>query len=200
MAKLSQKIGKVKEDIKSCGPSSRQNRTERPMLDAMEEFQVLRLMGLLLDFVDTWERIGNAICPTPLFQSQHSQIRLVSLFIPFILISICFSRDTVFRSLEVLAGIAFFGEPLFREMRVLLDRRRPGWLEAINLRNTVLRNVPNDAQLAITILRAGEQNKAPLQPQPISQDSLEPMDSIDEISKQGGMFLSHKGSLKFTVR
>lgn len=149
----------------------------------MEDFQVLRLMGLLLDFVDTWERVGNAISPTPLFQSRHSQLRLASLFVPFVLISVCFSRNTIFRCLEILAGIAFFGDPLFRETRAFLDRRRPGWLESVKLRNTFLRDVPTNAQLAITILRAGEQNKAPLQPQLVSHDSLDPRASTDETSK-----------------
>lgn len=173
------------------------------MLDAMENFQVLRWMGLLLDFVDTWERVGNAICPTPLFQSRHSQLRLASVFIPFVLISVCFSRDTIFRSLEILAGIAFFGEPLFREIRASMDLWRPDWLESVKLRNTVLRDVPNDAQLAITILRAGEQNKAPLRPQPNLQDSLEPRASTDELSKQEGILRLHialfENSLALTV-
>ncbi|KAJ7756935.1 hypothetical protein B0H16DRAFT_1537466 [Mycena metata] len=49
-----------------------------------------------------------------------------------------------------------------------LNRTIPHWEKLLELRNTVLKGVPTNAQLTITLLRIGEVNKAPLPPPPVS--------------------------------
>lgn len=47
-----------------------------------------------------------------------------------------------------------------------LDEKIPDWPRYLELRNSILKNVPTNAQLTITLLRIGEANKCPLPPPP----------------------------------
>lgn len=47
-----------------------------------------------------------------------------------------------------------------------MNRKFPNWQKMLELRNTLLKGVPTNAQLTITLLRIGEINKAPLPPPP----------------------------------
>jgi hypothetical protein len=81
-------------------------------------------------------------------------------------------------------GFGFFGDPIISRGIVLLNQKFPNWQKLLELRNTLLKGVPTNAQLTITLLRIGEANKAPLPPPPhlatpppevpaeISEDSL----------------------------
>lgn len=63
-------------------------------------------------------------------------------------------------------GFGFFGDPVISRGLDLLNRKFPNWQKLLELRNTVLKGVPTNAQLTVTLLRIGEANKAPLPPPP----------------------------------
>jgi hypothetical protein len=63
-------------------------------------------------------------------------------------------------------GFGFFGDPVITRGIIQLNRRFPNWQKLLELRNTVLKGVPTNAQLTVTLLRIGEANKAPLPPPP----------------------------------
>lgn len=63
-------------------------------------------------------------------------------------------------------GFGFFGDPIISRGLEVLNRKFPNWQKLLELRNTVLKGVPTNAQLTITLLRIGEANKAPLPPPP----------------------------------
>jgi len=65
-------------------------------------------------------------------------------------------------------GFGFFGDPLIWRAASYLNRRFPNWQKLLEIRNTLLKGVPTNAQLTITLLRIGEANKAPLPPPPRS--------------------------------
>jgi hypothetical protein len=46
------------------------------------------------------------------------------------------------------------------------DRTYPQWEKYVELRHTVLRGVPTNAQLTLTLFRIGERNRTPLPPPP----------------------------------
>jgi len=54
-----------------------------------------------------------------------------------------------------------------------LNEKFPNWQKLLELRNTILKGVPTNAQLTITLLRLGEANKAPIPPPPRT-DALPP--------------------------
>lgn len=79
-------------------------------------------------------------------------------------------------------GFGFFGDPLIQPAFAWLNRTYPNWQKLLELRNTLLKGVPTNAQLTITLLRIGEANKAPLPPPPhIAQP---PPDEPAEISER----------------
>lgn len=63
-------------------------------------------------------------------------------------------------------GFGFFGDPVIQPAFKWLNRNYPNWQKLLELRNTLLKGVPTNAQLTITLLRIGEANKAPLPPPP----------------------------------
>ena len=79
-------------------------------------------------------------------------------------------------------GFAFFGDPIISRGLALITRRFPHWQKLLELRNTVLKGVPTNAQLTITLLRLGEANKAPLPPPPHVVDP--PPEQPADISEQ----------------
>lgn len=67
----------------------------------------------------------------------------------------------------------------------------PHWKKYVELRNTILKGIPTNAQLTITLLRIGERNKAPLPPPPVS--STPPPDEPHATAGQG---LEHLGKFR----
>jgi hypothetical protein len=63
-------------------------------------------------------------------------------------------------------GFGFFGDPIISRGIDFLNRKLPNWQKLLELRNTLLKGVPTNAQLTITLLRIGEANRAPLPPAP----------------------------------
>lgn len=77
-------------------------------------------------------------------------------------------------------GFGFFGDPITSRGLALLNRNFPNWQKLLELRNTLLKGVPTNAQLTITLLRVGEANKAPLPPPPSPGEA--PSDTPVDIS------------------
>lgn len=89
-----------------------------------------------------------------------------------------------------LLGLGLFADPLIKRGQSYLDDNFPHWEKLLQLRNSLLKGVPTNAQLAITLLRVGEANNAPLPPPPYS--SAPPPDTAHE---GAGRDLDHLGKL-----
>lgn len=63
-------------------------------------------------------------------------------------------------------GFGFFGDPVISASMDWLNRAYPNWQKLLELRNTLLKGVPTNAQLTLTLLRLGEANNAPIPPPP----------------------------------
>jgi hypothetical protein len=82
---------------------------------------------------------------------------LCSLFIP----SYWLIKSTTF-----LFGLLFFGGPLFQRSFAWMSYRFPHWKEEFDINQTLLKDVPTNAQLTLTLLRLGEMTSSPLPPPP----------------------------------
>ncbi|KAA8564288.1 hypothetical protein EYC84_011232 [Monilinia fructicola] len=102
------------------------------------------IMHAIADISDGWERFANALSPTPPFPQETPRLKLAACLAPLLLISM-FTSSYMFMKMN-----GFF------------------------IGNTLLKGVPTNAQLTITLLRIGEANKAPIPPPPSS--SLPPPD------------------------
>ena len=76
-------------------------------------------------------------------------------------------------------GFVIFGKPIINSSVSFLDCIYPQWREYVKLSNAVLRGVPTNSQLAITLLRGGEVESVPLPPPPESEGDLDVEASLD---------------------
>jgi hypothetical protein len=104
--------------------------------------------------------------PTPPFSTNNFHMRLAAVISPLLLISLFVSSYMFMKGLTFGVGFGFFGDPVIQRGLSYLNREFPNWQKLLELRNTLLKGVPTNAQLTITLLRIGEVNKAPLPPPP----------------------------------
>ena len=167
------------------------DKTKQPMEEAIWA-KMRPAMHALGDVADVWERFANALSPTPPFHAtKHYQ--LAAIVAPLLLMSL-FVKDAYFvRGTTFIIGVAFFSDPLIQRGIKFLNEKIPDWPKYLELRNSLLKGVPTNAQLTITLLRIGEVNRAPLPPPPRS--NVPPPDEPAEIDKSaitdGGLDASH---------
>lgn len=109
-------------------------------------------------------------------------MRLAGLVVPLLGISIFVSSYMFTKSVTFGIGFGFFGDPVITPGLEFLNKQFPNWQKMLEIRNTVLKGVPTNAQLAITLLRVGEANKAPLPPPPTAAQP--PPDEPAEVTEE----------------
>ncbi|OAX79078.1 hypothetical protein ACJ72_06606 [Emergomyces africanus] len=167
---IASKSGDAASAARGGIPNEDHDKTREPMMEIMQQ-KAMQMMGVIGDISDTYERFSNALSPKPPFTSSWPRIRIAvlctlaaaTLLIPsYILIKM----STFF------VGIGLFGGPIITPAVKILDHFdiRRTILQA----NPILRGVPTNAQLTLTLLRIGEAKGDPLPPPPVS---LEPKTS-----------------------
>ncbi|OJI97994.1 hypothetical protein ASPVEDRAFT_125373 [Aspergillus versicolor CBS 583.65] len=146
-------------------PSDDHDKTREPMRQTVLNGadQAMRVMA---DVIDTWERFGNSLSPTPPFSMMTPRLRLVSVLVSGLLAAILTSSYVFVKMTTLLTGFGFFGDPIIQRGIQYLDREYPHWKELSELQNSLFKGVPTNAQLTLTLLRIGETNAAPLPPPP----------------------------------
>lgn len=161
------------------GGEETHDKTKQPMEAALWK-QMRPAMHIIGDISDGWERIANALSPTPPF-SADKRLQLGAIFVPLLLISLITKPQWVMKGSTLLGGVAFFTDPLMQRGIALLNEKIPDWPKYLEIRNTLLKGVPTNAQLTVTLLRVGEANRAPLPPPPQSHQA--PPDEPAELDK-----------------
>ena len=150
---------------KQNGADLKHDKSKVPMETAM--WNGMRpIMHAIGDLNDTWERFANALSPTPPFPRDNHRLRLAAVVIPMLAASIFITSYLVVKGLTFGIGFGFFGDPILTPAIKWLNSTYPNWQKLLELRNTLLKGVPTNAQLTLTLLRIGEANKAPLPPPP----------------------------------
>ncbi|EOO04244.1 hypothetical protein UCRPA7_226 [Phaeoacremonium minimum UCRPA7] len=162
-------------------PGAKHDKTKVPMETAMWT-KMRPIMHGIADFTDTWERFGNALSPTPPFPRDTYRLRLAGLVLPLFVVSLFVTSYMYMKGVTFGIGFGFFGDPVISRGLDLLNRKFPNWQKLLEVRNTILKGVPTNAQLTITLLRIGEANKAPIPPPPqINEPPPEkPAETTDE--------------------
>jgi len=124
------------------------------------------IMHGIAEVTDTWERFANMLEPTSPFPKNRFHFRVAAVVAPLVLVSLFTSSYVFMKGVTFGVGFGFFGDPIIQRGLALLNRKYPNWQKLLELRNTLLKGVPTNAQLTITLLRIGEANKAPLPPPP----------------------------------
>ncbi|PYI21218.1 hypothetical protein BO99DRAFT_380649 [Aspergillus violaceofuscus CBS 115571] len=141
------------------------DKTKEPMRDTVYNAANLA-MRILADIIDTYERFGNALSPTPPFSMITPCLRLASVLSVGFLASLIISSHMFVKMSTFGVGFAFFGDPIIRRGVAYLNREFPRWEKLLELQNSLLKGIPTNAQLTLTLLRIGEANGAPLPPPP----------------------------------
>ena len=113
----------------------------------------------------------SALSPTPPFPKEAGRLRLGSLVVPVIAVAVLTSSTVFVKMTTFITGSAFFGDPIMSRGIKLLNEKVPNWQDYLDIRNTLLKGFPTNAQLTLTLLRIGEANKAPLPPPPQSDQA-----------------------------
>ncbi|KAI0937422.1 hypothetical protein AcV5_005335 [Taiwanofungus camphoratus] len=129
------------------------------------------VMRALADITDVWERFSNALSPTPPF-SHIPRLRLAGLLLPIIIAVTVFHSAVFVKGATFCIGFALFGQPVITRGAHWLTHRYPNWREMLELRRSILKGVPTNAQLTITLLRMAEASKTPLPPPPSTNKPL----------------------------
>jgi hypothetical protein len=182
-------MGAADAKDKAAGEESNaiHDKTKEPMSTAIWS-KTRPVMHVIADIADGWERFGNALSPTAPFPKEKPRIKLAACLAPVLLISIFTSSYMFMKMNGLFVGFGFFGDPLIWRALSYLNKEFPHWQKLLEIRNTLLKGVPTNAQLTITLLRIGEANKAPLPPPPYS--GTPPPDTAHETAGQN---LEHLG-------
>lgn len=157
----------AKDKTSGENPHQSHDKTKEPMSAAMWS-KTRPIMHGIADVSDGWERFANALSPTPPFNEWRPRTVLASCLAPVLLISMFTSSYMFVKMNGLFVGVGFFADPLIWRAASYLNREFPNWQKLLEIRNTLLKGVPTNAQLTITLLRVGEANKAPLPPPPFS--------------------------------
>ncbi|KAL2869758.1 uncharacterized protein BJX67DRAFT_346925 [Aspergillus lucknowensis] len=130
-----------------------------------------RTMRILSDVTDLCERISNLLSPSPPFDLVMPRLRLAGILILMCLASLLLSSYAIVKVCGLTIGLGLFGDPVFRRAVEYLDHNVPNWKEYLDIERTLLKGVPTNAQLALTLLRIGEKNATPLVAQPGLRES-----------------------------
>lgn len=154
----------------AAGGKPRHDKTKVPVENAMWS-KMRPVMRCLADLSDTFERFANALSPTPPFPRDVYRLRLAAMVVPVLLMSFFVSSHMLMKGFTFGVGFGFFGDPVIKRGLQMLNKRFPRWQKLLELRNTLLKGVPTNAQLTLTLLRIGEANKAPLPPPPRTENA-----------------------------
>ncbi|TAQ85817.1 hypothetical protein B7494_g5863 [Chlorociboria aeruginascens] len=157
----------AKYKTKGAQPNALHDKTKEPMSAAMWS-KTRPVMHIIADIADGWERFGNALSPASPFPKEKPRLKLAAVLVPILIISVFTSSYMFVKINGLFVGIGFFSDPLIWRALSYLNREFPHWQKLLEIRNTLLKGVPTNAQLTITLLRIGEANKAPLPPPPYS--------------------------------
>ncbi|KAF4552227.1 Hypothetical protein D9617_10g072070 [Elsinoe fawcettii] len=171
-------VGAASARSKSSGNTTH-DKAKVPVENAMWA-KMRPIMHGVADACDTWERFGNALSPTKPFPQDLYRLRLAGLVVPLLGISIVVTSYMFTKGLTFGVGAGFFGDPVLIPAVQFLNKKFPNWQKLLEVRNTILKGVPTNAQLTLTLLRIGEANKAPLPPPPTS--SQPPPDEAADVT------------------
>ncbi|GJN73483.1 hypothetical protein PLICBS_007561 [Purpureocillium lilacinum] len=187
-SQITEGVSSAKEKSGGKEPSTAHDKTKKPVSHAVWN-KARPTMHLIADFVDTWERFGNALSPVPPFPKLRPRLILASCLVPLLLGSYFITPYMLLKGTGFIVGFTFFGDPILTPLLDFANRTYPRWQKYVELRNSVLKGVPTNAQLAVTLLRIGERNKAPVPPPPSSD-----MPPPAETNKDALQDLDHLGA------
>lgn len=195
---VTQEVAEARDKSKGSKSSVHHNHAKEPVTAAVWN-KARPIMHQIGQFVDGWERFGNALSPTPPFPTLTPRLTLAACLVPMLFGTYYVSPYMASKGLGFGVGFGFFGDPIIQRGIELANRTYPRWEKYVELRHTILRGVPTNAQLTVTLLRIGERNSAPVPPPPSSDEPPPfeaaeiPQEHVDQLGRPNS-FVSARGA------
>lgn len=109
------------------------DKTRVPMETAVWTM-VRPIMHGLANVSDTYERIANALSPTPPFPRQLHRLRLATIVAPVLALSFFLTSYMFVKGVTFTFGFILFGDPIIQPAYQLLNRKFPNWQKLLELR------------------------------------------------------------------
>ncbi|OCF31032.1 hypothetical protein I316_07303 [Kwoniella heveanensis BCC8398] len=114
-------------------------------------------------FADTIERFTNALSPPLPYPDSYARFKIAGAFVVPIMFLFTFVPPWIFaRSATFFFGVGMWGQPLLIRAAEKFVELVPNWQELLDMRNSILSQVPTDAQLTLHLLRVAEALNSPL--------------------------------------
>ncbi|KAK1144456.1 hypothetical protein N8T08_005328 [Aspergillus melleus] len=162
------------------GPT--EDKTKQPMKKKVGK-ATDQIMRVISDVTDVYERFANVLSPTPPFYAISTRLKIVGILFGLAVVASLTSSYLIVKGAGFVVGLAFFGEPVFQRTMDYLNTNIPDWKKYLDLQMTLLKGIPTNAQLTLTLLRIGELNCSPLPPPPTSQTPDASMPISRKLSK-----------------
>ena len=135
------KLASIAQDAQQAadgGDTDKGDKTKKPIEEAI--FASLSpFMHILNNIADDWERMGNALSPTPPFSRWVPRCRLAALVSLILLASLFVTETMIYKGSTFALGFALFGQPIMDRVPIgetiaWLDKNVPRWREYLELR------------------------------------------------------------------
>ncbi|KAL4977135.1 hypothetical protein BDW66DRAFT_150447 [Aspergillus desertorum] len=139
-------------------------------------------LRVISDITDLCERFSNLLSPSPPFSLIGPRLELAVILVVIFLASLSASSRMIVKTFSLVIGLGFFGDPVLSRAMNFLNTKVPNWKTYLDIEKsdsqpcsnhsqtsnnqyrTLLKGVPTNAQLTLTLLRIGELNSSPLIP------------------------------------
>ena len=112
---------------------SKHDKTKVPMETAMWT-KMRPIMHGIGDLTDTWERFANALSPTPPFPRETSRLRIATLVLPLLGVSLFTTSYMFTKAVTLGIGFGFFGDPIITPGLNWLNKTFPNWQKMLEMR------------------------------------------------------------------
>jgi len=116
--------------------STKHDKAKMPVEEAMWE-KARPTMHIIGDIADIWERLANALSPTPPFPKNTARLKLAGLLVPILILSAFVNVYIVTKAAQFFIGAGFFGDPLMQRGLAWLNKHVPTWEEYLDIRKYV---------------------------------------------------------------
>ncbi|PLB53803.1 hypothetical protein P170DRAFT_396493 [Aspergillus steynii IBT 23096] len=159
-----------------------EDKTKQPMKKKVGK-ATDQIMRIISDVTDVYERFANVLSPTPPFYAISTRLKIVGILFGLAVVASITPSYLIVKGAGFTVGFAFFGDPVFSHTIDYLNTNIPDWKKYLDLQITLLKGIPTNAQLTLTLLRIGELNCSPLPPPPSSQTPDASMPISRKLSK-----------------
>ncbi|KAL6233923.1 hypothetical protein BDW75DRAFT_251726 [Aspergillus navahoensis] len=119
-------------------------------------------LRVISDITDLCERFSNLLSPSPPFSLIGARLQLAAILMLIFLAALSVSSHMIVKTSSLAIGLGFFGDPVLSQALDFLNAKVPNWKTYLDIEKTLLKGVPTNAQLTLTLLRIGELNSSPL--------------------------------------